>query len=260
MSLWDRVPLTVLPRCPFRYMSHGAQRVRNNLGVLHEQFEDLVNAMDMVGFTDDVSFYSFFPLFLFAFLFAFLPSFFLSFFHLCFFIKKFMRHNKTFMTFQTLFWLGWRCNSVRMYSQLCLTSLLCCADSLRKLTQPQTTTTTTNKHANNLTAITMQPWQPFRVFWNPQFRTVCRNMSFMWLIFWSSWEVRRHKLIRVLELREGRMETGLFCVDYERVEKCACISELWLTVLLSFVDFRSSWYGLRKMDRDLNSNTEKKEK
>ncbi|KAK7115853.1 myosin-IIIb-like isoform X2 [Littorina saxatilis] len=37
----------------YRYMCHGARRLKNNLPVLHECFEELVNAMDMVGFTDD---------------------------------------------------------------------------------------------------------------------------------------------------------------------------------------------------------------
>ncbi|KAL8615976.1 hypothetical protein ACOMHN_034652 [Nucella lapillus] len=37
----------------YRYMSQGAPGFRKNLPMLHEQYEDLVNAMDMVGFTDE---------------------------------------------------------------------------------------------------------------------------------------------------------------------------------------------------------------
>jgi hypothetical protein len=36
-------------------MSQGAPDFGRNLSTLFERFEDLVNAMDMVGFTDDVS-------------------------------------------------------------------------------------------------------------------------------------------------------------------------------------------------------------
>lgn len=37
----------------YRYMSQGAPGFRKNLSSLHERYEDLINAMDMVGFTDD---------------------------------------------------------------------------------------------------------------------------------------------------------------------------------------------------------------
>lgn len=38
-----------------RYMSQGAPQFSDNLSVLHERYEDLLCAMDMVGFTDEVA-------------------------------------------------------------------------------------------------------------------------------------------------------------------------------------------------------------